>query len=108
MAACVRNVFNGCVKDAIPQSQVRAQLAPFVKEEAFCIDGPLAVMGDPKRFAPVGNLTCNSNYNQSASLCGKTVLETFVANRADSSLCRLVCPQVTQAHYLCHVQGSYE
>ncbi|KAJ7388878.1 hypothetical protein OS493_035218 [Desmophyllum pertusum] len=86
-AACIRKVFNGCVKTAVPQSEIGAQLDPFVNEGALCIDGPLQLLGNPKRFVPRTNLTCNSVFNQSAALCGKILLEKFVADRSDASLC---------------------
>ena len=89
-AACIRKVYNGCVKNALNQSEAAAILDGYVTETALCIDGPLDLLGNPSRFAAKVNLICSDAYNQEALLCGKTLKETFVANRADTSLCRLV------------------
>lgn len=104
-AACIRKVYNGCVKNALNQSEAAAILDQFVTESSSCIEGPLDLLGNPRRFASQVNLTCNDAYNQGAPLCGKTLKEMFVANRADTSLCRLVChaPKSLSRSALCHV-----
>ena len=105
VAACIRKVYNGCVKNALNQSEAAAILDRYVTESALCIDGPLDLLGNPRRFASEVNLTCDDVYNQEAPLCGKTLKEMFVANRADTSLCRLVSHANTalSRNALCHV-----
>lgn len=88
-AACIRKVYNGCVKNALNESEAAAILG-YVTETASCINGPLDLLGNPTRFAAEVDLICNDAYNQEALLCGKKLKEKFVANRADTSLCRLV------------------
>ena len=87
-AACIRKVFNGCVKNALNQTEVARQLDQYVSEKALCISGPLELLGNPRRFVSFVNLTCNDAYNQGAPQCGKTLQMKFVANRGDTSLCR--------------------
>ena len=82
------------MKNALNQSEAAAILG-YVTETASCINGPLDLLGNPTRFAAEVDLICNDAYNQEALLCGKTLKEIFVANRADTSLCRLVSHATT-------------
>ena len=90
-AACIRKVYNDCVKNALNQSEAAAILDRYVTESALCLVGPLDLLGNPRRLASEVNLTCNDAYNRGAPLCGNTLKEMFLANRADTPLCRLVC-----------------
>ena len=90
-AACSRKIFNGCVKDVFNQSEAAVVFDQYVSESSLCNDDPLGLLGNPRRFASQVKLTCNDTYNQGAPLCRKALKEMFLANRADTSLCRLVC-----------------
>ena len=101
--ACIRKVFNGCVKDALNQTEAAAQLARSVNENVFCIEGPFEILANPRRIVPFVSLTCNNAYDQGVPVCGKILQQMFVANRADTSLCRLVyrvfliCQSISQS-----------
>lgn len=85
-AACIRKVYNGCVKNALNQSEAAAILDQFVTESSLCIEGPLDLLGNPRRFASQVNLTCNDAYNQGAPLCGKTLKEMLLTERTRHSV----------------------
>ena len=89
-AACIRKVFNSCVKNALNQTEVARVLNRDDNERILCYDGPLELLGNPRRFVPFVNLTCNDAYHQGTPQCGKTLQMKFVADRGDTSLCRLV------------------